>query len=114
MRPWRTDQRQQPLRKGLNISAVQPALGGCVLRTSATLTVCVLSTRTAVSRASVLGTTTVWRPLVASFNLVIATDRWRRRNIMAVVKSKRKTGKLAVITKANELAVYTIKISSNE
>lgn len=33
---------------------------------------------------------------------------------MSVVKSKRKTGKLAVITKANELATYTIRICSNE
>jgi len=33
---------------------------------------------------------------------------------LSVVKSKRKTGKLVVVTKANELAVYTIKISSNE
>ncbi len=33
---------------------------------------------------------------------------------MAVVKSKRETGKLAAITKSNELAVYTIRICSNE
>ena len=33
---------------------------------------------------------------------------------MSVVKSKRHAGLLAVITKANELAVYTIKICSNE
>ena len=33
---------------------------------------------------------------------------------MSVVKSKRHDGLLAVITKANELAVYTIKICSNE
>ena len=33
---------------------------------------------------------------------------------MSVVKSKRGEGKLVVITKSNELAVYTIKICSNE
>lgn len=33
---------------------------------------------------------------------------------MSVVKSKRGEGRLAVITKANELATYTIKICSNE
>lgn len=33
---------------------------------------------------------------------------------MSVVKSKRHDGLLTVITKANELAVYTIKICSNE
>ena len=33
---------------------------------------------------------------------------------MSVVKSKRGEGQLLVITKANELATYTIKICSNE
>ncbi|MBQ8965877.1 four helix bundle protein [Ruminococcus sp.] len=33
---------------------------------------------------------------------------------MSVVKSKRGEGKLLVITRANELAAYTIKICSNE
>lgn len=33
---------------------------------------------------------------------------------MSVVKSKRGEGQLAIITKANELATYTIKICSNE
>ncbi len=33
---------------------------------------------------------------------------------MSVVKSKREVGKLAAITKANELAMYTIRICSNE
>lgn len=33
---------------------------------------------------------------------------------MSVVESKREEGKLKVLTKANELAVYTIKICSNE
>ena len=33
---------------------------------------------------------------------------------LSVVKSKRKVGKLAAITKANELAAYTIRICSNE
>lgn len=33
---------------------------------------------------------------------------------MSVVKSKRGEGRLSVITKANELAAYTIKICSNE
>jgi hypothetical protein len=33
---------------------------------------------------------------------------------MSVVKSKRDEGELVVVTKANELATYTIKICSNE
>lgn len=33
---------------------------------------------------------------------------------MSVVKSKRDEGELVVVTKANELAMYTIKICSNE
>jgi len=33
---------------------------------------------------------------------------------MSVVKSKRGEGQLLVITKANELAAYSIKICSNE
>ena len=33
---------------------------------------------------------------------------------MSVVASKRGEGKLLVLTKANELAVYTIRICSNE
>jgi hypothetical protein len=33
---------------------------------------------------------------------------------MSVVKSKREEGELAVVTKANELATYTIRICSNE
>ena len=33
---------------------------------------------------------------------------------MSVVKSKRDEGRLLVLTKANELATYTIKICSNE
>lgn len=33
---------------------------------------------------------------------------------MSVVKSKRSEGQLSVFTKANDLAVYTIKICSNE
>ncbi len=33
---------------------------------------------------------------------------------MSVVKTKRGEGKMVVITKSNELAVYTIKICSNE
>ena len=33
---------------------------------------------------------------------------------MSVVKSKRGIGKMLVVTRANELAVYTIRICSNE
>ena len=33
---------------------------------------------------------------------------------MAVVKSKRKEGEISVITKARELAVYTVRVCNNE